>query len=124
MIEEFGISMPLIRPGAAREGPPLVRREMAENLVDAIEPCAGSRQSVEGSDLVHIVENRASLIALVKFKPVVATKLIDRVTVVLVANQLPLRGGVKASELQDVDDSDCPNAVPYLETSCFLMLGA
>ena len=46
---------------------------MTENLINAVESrtCAG--QTIEGHELVDLVEYRPSLVALVELKPVTAT---------------------------------------------------
>jgi len=106
LIEESGFLVPLLGPGTTRERSTFAGRSVAKNLVHAVKRGACAAHAVEGNDVVHVVEDRTALLALIKLQPAVTPQLFGEVPVMLVTHESRPRSGAEASNLQNVEDTD------------------
>jgi len=74
--------------------------------VYTVESGARAWQPIEAHDLFDLVESRIGLIALVEFQPAAAPQFVNRVAVVLVANQPGAQARIEARQFQNVDQPD------------------
>jgi hypothetical protein len=112
LIEESGFVGPLLGPGTTRERSTFAGRPVAKNLVHAVKRSACATHAVEGHDVVHVVEDRTALVALIQLQPAVTPQLFGGVPVMLVTHESRPRSGAEASDFQEVEDADHPSANP------------